>query len=189
VGAEPEGVNLARDGGAFYVTSEAGNAVTVLDARSFRALARIEAGARPRSTAFSPDGTRAFVMNEASANVTVIDASALRAIQSLPLPERSLLPMSGVLSPDSATLFVSTGRGGRILAMNSVTGEVRGDLPVGARPWGLAISADGSRLYSANGPSDDVTVIDARKMQRVATVKVGKKPWGIACQPEFIRRQ
>jgi YVTN family beta-propeller protein len=39
-------------------------------------------------------------------------------------------------------------------------------------------------LYSANGPSDDVAVIDARAARRTATVRVGRKPWGVACAPE-----
>ena len=40
---------------------------------------------------------------------------------------------------------------------------------VGTRPWGIALSADGSKLYTANGPSGDVAIVD------VATGKVEKK--------------
>ncbi len=31
---------------------------------------------------------------------------------------------------------------------------------VGQRPWGIALTPDGGRLYTANGPSNDVSVVD-----------------------------
>ena len=35
---------------------------------------------------------------------------------------------------------------------------------VGARPWGIAVSA-GGKVYTANGPSNDVSIVDARHRQ------------------------
>ena len=31
---------------------------------------------------------------------------------------------------------------------------------VGPRPWGIAVSPDGKTLFTANGPSKDVSVVD-----------------------------
>jgi YVTN family beta-propeller protein len=52
-------------------------------------------------------------------------------------------------------------------------------IAVGKNPGGLAMSADGSRLYTANQGSNDVSVIDTRLQKVVATVKAGSVPAGI----------
>jgi YVTN family beta-propeller protein len=49
----------------------------------------------------------------------------------------------------------------------------------GARPWGIAVGSDG-KLYTANGPSNDVSVIDPDSGRVLARVAVGRGPWGIA---------
>jgi YVTN family beta-propeller protein len=51
---------------------------------------------------------------------------------------------------------------------------------VGRRPWGVAVSGDGVYVYTANGGSDDVSVIDAATLAVVKTITVGSRPWGIA---------
>jgi YVTN family beta-propeller protein len=51
---------------------------------------------------------------------------------------------------------------------------------VGKRPWGVALASDGRTLYSANGLSDDVSVIDTTTLQVTGTISVGQAPWGIA---------
>ncbi len=53
-------------------------------------------------------------------------------------------------------------------------------MAVGARPWGIALSPDGARLYTANGPSNDVSVVDTATMSLVTKIPVGQSPWGVA---------
>jgi YVTN family beta-propeller protein len=183
-GAEAEGVNITADGAIVYATSEAEHRVTVIDARRLSVLGRIEVGIRPRSTAFSKDGARAYVMNEASASVSVIDVHTQQLVGTWTPATPGLLPMSGAVAPDGATLYLTTGRAGVLLALSTVDGAMRGSIPVGARPWGLALSPDGGRLYTANGPSNDITVVDAHAWKSLATIAVGKKPWGVTCAPE-----
>jgi YVTN family beta-propeller protein len=54
------------------------------------------------------------------------------------------------------------------------------EIEVGLRPWGIAISRDGNALYTANGPSNDVSIVDVAQRTVVGRVKVGDSPWGIA---------
>jgi len=54
---------------------------------------------------------------------------------------------------------------------------------VGARPWGIGISADGKQLYTANGPSGDVSVVDIASGKTEKRISVGGSPWGIAVKP------
>ena len=74
------------------------------------------------------------------------------------------------------------------LVIDTAADEVVATIPeVGERPWGIGITPDGGTIYTANGPSDDVSVIDARTLSVVARIKAGHSPWGIAlgrrCSP------
>ena len=88
--------------------------------------------------------------------------------------------MGAVVSPDGTRLYVSTGRGGSVIAVNTATNQPIGSVNVGTRPWGLALSPDGARLYTANGPSNDVSVVDTATLSLVAKIPVGQSPWGVA---------
>jgi YVTN family beta-propeller protein len=48
----------------------------------------------------------------------------------------------------------------------------------------LTISPDGKQLFSANGSSNDVSVIDVASFSVVATVPAGKTPWGVWTAPK-----
>ena len=52
-------------------------------------------------------------------------------------------------------------------------------MEVGVRPWGIAVTGDGRKLYSANGPSNDVTVLDTETLQVVKKIPAGELPWGV----------
>jgi YVTN family beta-propeller protein len=54
---------------------------------------------------------------------------------------------------------------------------------VGPRPWGVALSPAGDRLYTANGPSDDVSVIDLQSGRVLRRIAAGKSPWGVVVAP------
>jgi YVTN family beta-propeller protein len=78
-------------------------------------------------------------------------------------------------------LYASTGRGGKIVVLD-VSGTPRqvGEVKVGTRPWGFALTGDGKFLYTANGPSNDVSVVDTATLKVIKTIKVGSSPWGVA---------
>ena len=54
---------------------------------------------------------------------------------------------------------------------------------VGQRVWNLALSPDESRLYTTNGVSSDVSVIDLEEGRVIKTVGVGRLPWGVVVRP------
>jgi YVTN family beta-propeller protein len=56
---------------------------------------------------------------------------------------------------------------------------VTASFEVGERPWGIALSPDGTLLYTANGPSDDVSVVDLTTQTVIKKIKVGASPWGV----------
>ena len=46
-----------------------------------------------------------------------------------------------------------------------------------------SLTPDGRKFYTANGPSNDVTVVDAGRMQVIKKIPVGKVPWGVEIGP------
>ena len=56
-------------------------------------------------------------------------------------------------------------------------------IDVGDRPWGIAVSPDGTSIYTANGPSNDVSIVDVASRAVTARIKVGRQPWGLAIVP------
>jgi YVTN family beta-propeller protein len=61
-----------------------------------------------------------------------------------------------------------------------VTRRFTTSIPVGQRPWNMAVTPDGHKLYVANGRSGTASVIDTHTDKRIADVPVGELPWGVA---------
>ena len=54
-------------------------------------------------------------------------------------------------------------------------------------PWGIALAPDGKKLYTANGESNDVSVIDTGSLKVIATIPAGAGAWGVAMGRSFSR--
>jgi len=63
--------------------------------------------------------------------------------------------------------------------IDTATNQVTGSFEVGERPWGIAVSPDGRTLYTANGPTNDVSVVDLASQTVVKKIKVSGGPWGV----------
>lgn len=186
-GREPEGVATAPDR-SVWVTSETDNQVTVIDPREARVVATIAAGARPRAIGFTPDGAKAFITCENDALITIVDAKARRPLGRILLPRDPSAPspprpMGIAMSRDGRRAYVTTGRAGAVAVIDARVGTRVASIPdVGKRPWGIAIAPSGL-VFTANGPSNDVSVIDPAISQVILRIHAGGAPWGIAIAP------
>jgi YVTN family beta-propeller protein len=180
VGGQPEGVTVRPGDAEVWVTSEEGGKLYVIDAKTDSVTHEIAVGKRPRSVAFSHDGKRAYAPAEVSGNVTVIDATTYRPIATVFVPGKEPKPMLALMAPDDSRLYVSTGRAGTVAILDTKSGKFVGAIGVGSRPWGMGLSSDGKRLWTANGPpGNDVSVVDLASDQVVKRIPVGKAPWGV----------
>jgi YVTN family beta-propeller protein len=183
VGGEPEGVTISPDGRFVYVTSEEDHRVSVIDVATNKVVKSVNVGQRPRVTEFSRDGRLAFVSGENDGTITVIDAVRHEVLRVIRLQGALMRPVGMAVSADAATLYVATGRGGQLLAVDVASGRILRQVAVGPRPWGVALSGDGRRLYTANGSSNDVSIVDTASFAVVAKVPVGESPWGLIAAP------
>jgi YVTN family beta-propeller protein len=184
VGLEPEGVTVTPDGRWVFVTNESDHAVSVIDARTLKVVRSVSVGQRPRDIAFTPDSRVAYVSGEFDASLYRItlqgDEPAARVLQL----RKEARPMAMVLDAKRERLYLSTGRGGTVAVINLAhEPQLLTEVTVGTRPWGIALSADGKNLYTANGPSNDVSIVDTAALRTIKTIPVGRSPWGIVLAP------
>jgi YVTN family beta-propeller protein len=197
VSEEPEGVGVNPANGEVYMTCEEKGEVFAIDPDAQRVIAKVDTGGRPRSVAFLPDGSRSYAACENGGYIAVIDAKSHKLLSKIQLPTGSL-PMGTAISKDGKELYVSTGRGNAVAIIDtqkinaqgsprlSARGEGEGEesivamIPVGKRAWSIVLDPSGSKLYTANGASNDVSVVDVKLRKELRRIKVGDGPWGIA---------
>lgn len=187
VGQEPEGVALTPDGRWVLVTNESDNSVSVVDTRTLKVARTVTVGKRPRDMAFSPNGEIAYVSGEMDASLYRMSVTDDVPVQRLLQLRADARPMAVVLDSSRNRLYLSTGRGGTVAVLDAKEAPravtLIKEIPVGTRPWGIALSADGRYLYTANGPSNDVGVVDTQTLTTVKRIAVGRSPWGIVLGP------
>lgn len=179
VGTEPEGVTASPDGRWVYVTAETSNVLTVIDARGEKTAANILVDSRPRAMIFTRDATRAWASAEIGGTVTEIDAKKHRVLRRVKLAAGDK-PVGLALSPDEKTLYVATGRGNAVVAIDTKTARILARTAAGSRVWGIAIAPDGRKVYAANSLSNSVTVIDTKTHKVIATIPTDDGPWALA---------
>jgi YVTN family beta-propeller protein len=185
IGHEPEGVRVAPNGKWVIVTSETDSTVSIVDTTSLKVLKAAPVGTRPRDLAFTPDSKTIFVSAEGDASLSRVPIPAGEPVTRVLQLHKEARPMGVVFDPVRKRIYMSTGRGGTIaVAEQEGDGEkLLKEIPVGARPWGIALSRDGRRLYTANGSSNDITVVDTSSLSVLKKIPVGKGPWGVVVDP------
>jgi len=180
VGLEPEGVAASPKGDIVLVTSESTNMVHVIDVEKHKVVANILVAARPRGLAFNSTGSLAYVSSEIGNEVAIIDTATYEIVKKVVVDVPKSKPMAIKLSPDDKTLYLTTGRAAKVVVMDAETLAIKSTVDVGKRVWGEEISRDGSRVFTANGVSDTVSVVDTAANKSIMEIEVGDAPWGLA---------
>jgi PQQ-dependent catabolism-associated beta-propeller protein len=180
VGLEPEGVAVSPDGTRVLVTSESTNMVHVIDTAAHKVVTNILVAARPRGLAFSHDGLRAYVSSEIGNEVAIIDTKTYTISNKVVVDIPRSKPMAIQISPDDKTLYLTTGRAAKVVIMDAQTLAIKSTADVGKRVWGAVLSRDGSMLYTANGVSNTVSMVDTAASKSIMEIEVGRGPWGLA---------
>ena len=92
------------------------------------------------------------------------------------MPNEAIQPVGVRITKDRSKAFVALGPANRVAVIDAQTFEVKDYLLVGQRVWQLAFSPDEKFLYSTNGVSNDISVIDVDNLEVMKSVKVGAIP-------------
>jgi YVTN family beta-propeller protein len=163
----PLNMALSPDGKEIYVACEASHTIIVVDTKTKKKIAEIEAGHHPTDVIFSPDGTKAYVSNRLDDTISVIDVSSRKVIATIAVGDEP----HGVLTDKSGKyLYVLNTSSDSISVIDTSTLKEVKRLSASRSPWSLSLSPDSSQIYVTNNLSrfvqfrmpsmSEVTVID-----------------------------
>ena len=181
VGVEPEGVNFSPDGRYVYVTSEGTNSVIIIDPWKQEIINEILVGNRPRRGIFVNEGSEYWVSNELNGSVTIINTKNLEIIKTISfsvkgIKSQDITPVDFAYSKKLEKVFVTLGSANHVAVVNTKSHDVENNILVGSRVWGAALTRNDKELIVTNGNSDDISVIDLKKLVAISSIPVGKTP-------------
>jgi DNA-binding beta-propeller fold protein YncE len=141
VGGSPQDVKLSPDGRTFYVanrlvTAKGSSGVQLIDARTFRLIGFIPTAADAHRLYVSRDTRDLYVTNRTGGAITVIDFATRRIAAVWHI---SGTPDMGNVSPDGATLWVSSRYTSAVLAISTRTGKLITSISAGISPHGVCV--------------------------------------------------
>jgi YVTN family beta-propeller protein len=165
------------------VVNKGSGTLSIVDPVAGRQLATVnEEGRTGHEVAVSPDGKRAFVPIYSSAGVgqpgtdgamiRVIDLNS-RSIVGTILFGHGVRPHRPLFGPKNGLLYVTTELDQSVTVIDPSTLRIVGAIPTGnLESHMLAISADGTRGYTANVRSGTVSVLDLRSKRLLTVIPV-----------------
>lgn len=202
-GVEPEGMAVSPDGQLIVNTTETTNMAQFFAYGTGKNLANVLVPPRPRWAAFTHDGREVWVSSELGGTVTVIDAHTFKILDTIHFVVQGLRstfiqPVGINITHDDKLAFVCLGPANRVAVVNvperkvlsyvstskkMFNATVKKYLLVGQRPWHSDFTPDEKYLLTANGLSNDVSVIDTTRLRVIDTIPVGQQPWMVLVSP------
>ena len=130
---EPHHMATTPDGRTLVVGDTAGNAAFFIDAQTGLAIRHVPM-ADPYQLQYSPDGRYLTVAGLARDQVDIYDAATMTLQHRVPAAS---MPSHINYKPDSSVVYVSLQDTGRLIAIETATGRVLWDMPVGSTPAGV----------------------------------------------------
>jgi len=170
----PYGIAVSPDGNFLYITNYSPNTVSVISTVTNKLINTINVGKNPTGICISPDGKSLYVANSLAPSVSVISTATKLVTATIPIS--GSIAANVCLSPNGGLLYVSSGS--LITVIKTSDNTIVAKVPVGYAPIGISVSADGSKVYVADGNSNEVSVIDAATNAVTGTIPVGIQPEG-----------
>ncbi len=174
---EPHHMATTPDGTALVVGDTAGNAAFFLDAQT-GALQRQVTLSDPYQLSYSPNGRLLTTAGLARDQVDIYDAATLAL--KFRVPAKSM-PSHINYAPDSSVVYVSLQDTGRLIAIDTATGRVLWNQPVGSTPAGI-LWHNGKLLVGDMGTSY-VAVVDPADGHVTARLEMAPGPHNLFVSP------
>jgi PQQ-dependent catabolism-associated beta-propeller protein len=187
VGVEPEGIGISPDGKIVVNTSETTNMAHFIDVATRQVVANVLVDSRPRRAVWTADGAQVWTSAEIGGTVSVIDAKSREIVHKITfdipgVTKEAIQPVGVAITRGRKLAFVALGPANRVAIIDAQTYDAKRYLLVGQRVWSLAFNPDETRLYTTNGVSNDISVIDVDAQKVVKSVPMGRLPWGVAAK-------
>lgn len=168
--------------GLLYVTTELDNAVSVIDPRSLKVLAKIPTG-HPEShmLAITRDGRYGYTANVGSGTVSVLDLEARKLIDTI---EVAPVVQRISLSVDDRLVFTSDQTKPQLAMIDTRTRKVRHWVSLPAPGYGSAATPNGNWLVIAVPSAKQVAVLNLKTLKVEHTIDVPAAPQEVLIRPD-----
>ncbi len=181
----PGAHNLAvsGDGRWIAVSSPPTGQVSIIDARAFAEVARLDIGQRPHDVLFSPDATLLYIGRDTGSALQVVEVGTWRLLRSIDI---GISQHNLSFNADGSQLWMTIGLNAypaerrSVVVLDLATSSVLDRIETGRDAHDIARSPDGREFWVTNSgdPSvvdDHVTVIDAIT-HSVRQLQIGSYP-------------
>ena len=174
--------------GTLVVTNKGPATSTIIDVGSGRTLAELPTGDGPHEVVMTADGRTAVVTDygarDDGSTLTVIDVPGLRVARTIALGEYTR-PHGIVFLPGDSLVAVTSESTGQVVIVHVAEGAVRRAIPTRHRGSHMvAVTGDGSRLYTGDIGSNTVSELDARSGAYVRSFEVPAQPEAVNVVPD-----
>ncbi|GAM08933.1 putative protein [Geobacter sp. OR-1] len=192
VGQSPSGVAVNRMGSRVYVSNQGDNTISVIDTLD-NSVTSIPLAIQPGALAVNTAGTRLFVANPVDNSVSIFNAVDKSLLTTVAIPQSGGIncqPQGIAIGPGASYKAYVTCSGTTEIAVinasdpSSYSLSTRVSVPYDG-PRGIAISADGKKVFVASIMNSTLTVFDTQNLSTAnsLSVTVGLTPWGVAIDP------
>ncbi len=160
--------------------------ISFVDPATLRPLVKIPTGPNPHEIVLSKDRRYAYLSNYAPPGntISVIDLVARKHILQIPTGKYARIHGAGI-APDGRQAYFTAGQSGVVVEVDTQTNKVTRTIPThGKISHMVLVSPDGSRLYTANIETRNVSVIDRQSGRLLAQIPCGKGCEGMAFTPD-----
>jgi YVTN family beta-propeller protein len=171
------------------VANKHGNTLCYVDPQTYEILETIPTGPNPHEIVITPDGRFAYLSNYAPPGNTIslIDLPARKHVKQISTGRATRIH-GAAMSPDGKFAYFTAGQTGLVVEVDTNTQSVTRTIPTeGKMSHMVLVSPDGTRLYTANIESEDVSVIDRATGRVITKIPCGKGVEGIAFTPDGKR--
>jgi YVTN family beta-propeller protein len=181
VAARPHCALFGPKDGMLYVTTELENAVSVIDPKTLKVVAKIPTGqTESHMLAITRDGRRGYTANVGPGTVSALDLAARKTL--------AVIPISGqtqriALSVDDRYAFTSDQTKPRLAVIDTATNKIKTWVAMPGIGYGTAPTLDGRWLLVCLINVNKVGVVDLKTMKVARTINVLPAPQEVVVEP------
>ena len=196
VGKNPVAMAQAANGGQIFVVNQGDNSVSVFDPPSQSVIKTFTTtdgiGANPVYAVSRGDGAYIYILCDGDGvnpgEMNIINTANFSQFGTVPL---GVNPNYALFDPHLDRLYITNSGDNSVSVFDASNTNLLtttlipllAKVTVGTTPVSVTALADGTRFYTANSVSNDVTAVSATSFQVLTTIPVGTDPVWIASDP------
>ncbi len=180
------GFPMVSDRPQLLVANKHSNTLSFVDSRTVEVDTTISTGLNPHEIVLTPDHRYAYLSNYAAPGntISVIDLVKRQHIKQISTGEYGRIHGTA-MAPDGRHAYFTAGQSGYVIEVDTRTNAVTRQIPThGKISHMVYVSPDGTKLYTANIESEDISVLDRKSGELLFKIPAGSGVEGMSFTPD-----